>query len=341
MKVYPDNLAGDLKKRLRKLYIVSGDEQLLVQEATDMVRRSLRSYGFIERELFHVEAGFDWSSLLQSASSMSLFVEKKLIEVRLTSGRPGSQGGKVLTELLDQLNGDNVLLLVLPRVGQDVQRSNWFKTLFAEGAFVQIWPIEAKDLPGWLTNRFRDAGFKVTRDAVELMADRVEGNLLAAAQEIERLKLKAVGRVVDVREITDEVTDSARYDVFKLLDSAIAGDAEKSIRMIKGLKAEGVEIMFILAMTVKELRNLEKMKTGLETGRSRQTVLKSAKVWKNREALVSKCLHRQNLDGLRRMVSSIGQTDRVVKGLEIGDPWRILEDVILDLSGKPAIRQFN
>ena len=141
MKVHSNKLAADLKSRVRKLYIVSGDEQLLVQETTDYIRRALRSYGFMERELFHAELGFKWPSLLQSTVSMSLFAKKKLIEVRLPSGKPGDQGGKILIEVLDQLNEDTVLLLVLPKAGQDVQRSSWFKTLEAEGAFIQIWSI--------------------------------------------------------------------------------------------------------------------------------------------------------------------------------------------------------
>ena len=339
MKVYPDKLAGDLKSRFHRLYIVSGDEQLLVQETTDLIRRALRSYGFSERELCHAEAGFDWTSLLQSAGSMSLFAEKKLIEVRLPSGKPGDQGSKMLTQILDQVNEDNVLLLVLPRAGQDIQRTRWFKTLEAEGAFIQVWPIEARDLPRWLTARFKRAGLSASREAVQLMADRVEGNLLAAVQEIERLRLTAVDGRVDVQEVTDGVADSARYDVFKLLDSAMAGDAVKSVRMISGLRAEGVEIMFIIAMLVRELRNLEKMKTGLESGQSRQSVFKQARVWKSRESLVSRCLDRLQVGGLRQMTSAIGQIDRMVKGLESGDPWRVLLDVLLHLSGKPAIRQ--
>ena len=339
MKVYADKLAGDLKSRLHKLYIVSGDEQLLVQETTDIIRRALRSYGFSERKLFHAEAGFDWTSLLQSAGSMSLFAEKKLIEVRLPSGKPGDQGGKMLTEMLDQLNEDNVLLLVLPRAGQDIQRTRWFKTLEAEGAFIQIWPIEARDLPRWLAARFKQAGLTASREAVQLMADRVEGNLLAAVQEIERFRLIAVDGRVDVQEVTDGVADNARYDVFKLLDSAMAGDAVKSVRMISGLRAEGVEIMFILSMLARELRNLENMKTRLESGQSRQSVFKQARIWKNRESLVTRCLDRHRSRVLRGMTGALGQIDRMVKGLESGDPWRVLQYVLLQLSGKPAVRQ--
>jgi len=339
MKVYPDKLVGDLKNSLRKLYIVSGDEPLLVQEATDLIRRALRAQGFLERELFHAEAGFDWTSLLQSAGSMSLFAEKKLLEVRLPSGKPGDQGGKMLTRLLEQLNEDNVLLLILPRAGPDIQRTRWFKSLEAEGAFIQIWPIEARDLPRWLDNRFKQAGLVVPKDAVRLMAERVEGNLLAAVQEIERLRLIAVDGKVELSEVNEGVADSARYDVFKLLDAAMLGDAVKCARMINGLKAEGIEIMFIIAMLARELRNLEKMATGLAAGQPRASVFKQGRVWKNREKPVTRCLERHRPEGLRAMTSSIGQIDRMVKGLGPGDPWLLLQEILLQLSGKPIVQR--
>ena len=338
MKIYPDKLVADLKTRMHKLYIVSGDEQLLVQETTDLIRRALRARGFFERELFHAEASFDWNTLLQSAGSLSLFAEKKLLEVRLPSGKPGDQGGKMLTQLLEQLDEDNVLLLVLPRAGQDIQRTRWFKSLEAFGVFIQIWPIEAKDLPRWLGNRCKQAGLTVTQDALRLMAERVEGNLLAAVQEVERLRLTVADGRVDLQEVTEGVADSARYDVFKLLDNAMAGNSVKCVRMIRGLKAEGIEIMYIISMLARELRSLEKMASDLALGQSRQVVFKQARVWKNREAFVSRCLERHSSAALRAMIASIGHIDRMVKGLEAGDPWRVLQNIFLHLSGSEVIK---
>ena len=338
MKIYPEKLSGELKNRVLKLYIVSGDAPLLVQESADMIRVALKGNGFTERELFHAESGFDWSNLLFSVGSMSLFAEKKLIEVRLPTGKPGDQGRKVLMELVDQLNEDTVLLLVLPRATQDIQRTKWFKTLESAGGVIQIWPIDAKDLPRWLDTRFRQAGLKATREAVQLMAERIEGNLLAAVQEIERLKLVVADQQVDVQHVVEGVADSARYDVFKLIDAALAGDASKCVRMARGLKAEGIELMFIITMLARELRSLEMMKTAFVAGESRPAVLKRARVWKNREALVSRCLERHNLTELRRIAASAGRVDRMIKGIEHGDPWRQLQDIVLELAGHPAIK---
>jgi len=335
MKIYPEKLSQELKKHLLKLYIVSGDEPLLVQEAADLVREACRSNGFTERELFHAEGNFDWTSLLYSVGSMSLFAEKKLMEVRMPTGKPGDQGSRTLVELAGQLSEDTVLLLVLPRATQDIQRTKWFKRLEAEGGLIQVWPIEPRELPRWLDGRFRRAGLKATREAVQLMAERIEGNLLAGVQEIERLRLIANNHQVDVQDVIEGVADSARYDVFKLIDAALVGDAARCVRMTDGLQAEGVELMFIINMLVRELRSLESMKTAIEAGESRQSVLKKARVWKNREAPVSRCLERHTLANLRGITARVGQVDRMVKGIEAGDPWRQLQDIVLELAGRP------
>jgi DNA polymerase-3 subunit delta len=251
MKVYADKLVETLKQKSLRIFIVSGDEPLLVQESCDLVRRGLKAQGFVERDLFYAESGFDWSGLLYSSNSMSLFAEKKLIEVRLPTGKPGDAGGKVLTELVSSLSDDNALLLVLPRADQSTQRTKWFKSVEAVAGFVQVWPIEAKELPRWLENRFRHAGLKVTRDAVRAMAQRTEGNLLASVQEIERLKIVVDEREVNLADVSSGVADSARYDVFKLIAAALAGNINRCVRMTTGLKAEGVEPLFIVNMLVR------------------------------------------------------------------------------------------
>lgn len=336
MKVYADKLAADLKGSLRPLYIVSGDEPLLVQEVCDEIRQALKKQGFAERELFHAEANFDWTSLLYSAGSMSLFAEQKLLEVRLPSGKPGDKGSKALLELVDQLNEDTVLMLVMPRATPEIQRAKWFKGLESAGALIQVWPIEGRDLPKWLAGRFRRAGLKVSREAVQLMAERIEGNLLAAVQEIERLKLSLHDQQVDVQHVVEGVADSARFDVFKLIDAALAGNAARCIRMSSGLKAEGVELIFIISMLARELRTLELIKTGLVAGESRQSLLGKARVWKNRQDPVMRCLDRHDLKTVRELSTTVGRIDRMVKGVQRGDPWLELENILLGLAGVPV-----
>ena len=333
MKLYPDKLAAQLNKGLSRAYIVSGDEPLLVQESCDLIRAGLKARGFAERDLFHVEAGFDWNSLLFSANSMSLFSQQRLIEVRLASGKPGDAGGKALIQLVSQLNEDTVLLLVLPRLDQSSQRTKWFKTIESDAAFVQVWPIEARELPRWLDARFRQAGLKATRDAVRIMATRLEGNLLAAVQEIQRLKLIVSGREVDVEDVIDGVADSARYDVFKLIDAAMLGDMNRCVRMTTGLKAEGVEPLFVVNMLSRELRSLESMKSQVINGKNQREVFKKARVWDKKVPMVTRCLERHDLRKLQELQVSLGTIDRMVKGIVAGEAWQELQTVILDLAG--------
>ena len=333
MKVYPDKLAARLKKDASPIYIVSGDEPLLVQEACDLIRHELGSRGISERDLFHVEGSFDWNSLLYSANSMSLFAEQKLIEIRMPSGKPGDQGSKVLKELAGQLN-DDTLLLVLPRLDQASQRTKWFKSLEADGVFVQVWPIEAKQLPRWLDGRFRRVGLKATREAVQIMAERIEGNLLAAVQEIERLKLVVSDQRVDVQDVTESVADSARFDVFKLVDAALVGDVSRCVRMAEGLKSEGAEILFLVNMLSRELRALEAMQMEIVQGGARQAVFKKYRIWDKRAPGVQACLDRHEVGSLRELQGRAGVIDRMVKGVHPGDPWRELQGLILTIAGK-------
>jgi DNA polymerase-3 subunit delta len=346
MKVYANQLVETLKQKSLRIFVVSGDEPLLVQESCDLVRRGLKAQGFIERDLFYAESGFDWSGLLYSSNSMSLFAEKKLIEVRLPTGKPGDAGGKVLTELVSSLSEDNALLLVLPRADPSTQRTKWFKSVEAVAGFVQVWPIEAKELLRWLENRFRQAGLKVTRDALRVMAQRTEGNLLASVQEIERLKLIVGEREVNVDDVSAGVADSARYDVFKLIDAGLAGDLKRCVRMTTGLKAGGVEPLFIVNMLVREIRSIESIKTAINQnqnqnqnrGAGQREAFKKARVWDKRVPLVTKCLDRHDSRSLQEMLLQLGSVDRTVKGLESGDPWRKLQDVVFRLAG---LEQFS
>jgi DNA polymerase-3 subunit delta len=267
-----------------------------------------------------------------------LFAEKKLIEVRLTTGKPGDAGGKVLTELVSSLSDDSALLLVLPRADQSTQRTKWFKSVEAVAGFVQVWPIEAKELPRWLENRFRQAGLKVTRDALRAMAQRTEGNLLASVQEIERLKIVVGDREVNLADVSSGVVDSARYDVFKLIDAGLAGNFNRCVRMTAGLKAEGVEPLFIVNMLVREIRSMESIKTAINQGTGQREVFKKARVWDKRVSLVTKCLDRHDSRSLQEMLLQLGSVDRTVKGLDSGDPWRKLQDVVFRLAG---FKQFS
>lgn len=333
MKIYGNRLNSTLSKGIHAVYIVSGDEPLLIQEACDQIRTVLTEHGFEQRDLYHGDGNFDWNELLYGASSMSLFAERKILEVRMPSSKPGDAATKILGEVIEQLTDDTRLLLVMPRVDASTQRTKWFKSIESAGLFVQVWPIDGKELPGWLAARFKREGLQVSREAVTAMAERIEGNLLAAVQEIERLKLIARDGRVDLDQVVDGVADSARYDVFKLIDAALVGDAARVVRMTRSLEAEGVEILFLINMVARELRSLESMARLLADGTSMREVLKKGRVWDNRTNPVSRCLERHGAGVIRQLQSDAGRIDRVVKGIEPGEAWRDVTTLLLNLAG--------
>ena len=337
MKLYPEKLHHYLKEQAAKpttrCYIISGDEPLLIQESCDLVRHALRQQGYTERELFHAEEGFKWQEVLYSANSMSLFAEKKLIEVRMSSRSPGDAGRALLVSLVEELNEATALLLVMPRIDAATQKTKWFKSIERVGVFMQVWPIEAKQFPDWLQRRFKREGLEVTREALLAMARRTEGNLLAAVQEIERLKLISPDKHIDLEEVTDGVADSARYDVFKLIDASLAGQSPRVVRMIQGLRLEGTAEMYVNVMLARELRLLETMATAMDQGQTVQEVLRRGRVWDKRKQAVSRCLDRHGAQSLRRLQLMTGKIDRVIKGLEPGDAWREITNLLLGLAG--------
>ena len=332
MKIYGNRLTDTLRKGVAGVYVVSGDEPLLVQEACDEIRKALAGKGFTERDLFHVDAGFDWSELMYAINSMSLFAEQKILEVRMTA-KPDNAGRNALMDVVEQLNDDNVLLMVMPRVDANTQRAKWFKALDAAGVFVQIWPIDAKELPGWLKARFKREGLEASGEAITAMAERIEGNLLAAVQEIARLKLVARGNRVDLDQVIEGVADSARYDVFKLIDAALLGDTARVVRMTRSLEAEGVELLYLVNMLARELRSLETMAGQLAEGLPMREVLKKGRVWDKRTNAVSRCLDRHGVQSLRDLQVGVGGIDRVVKGINIGNAWRDFMTLVMELAG--------
>ncbi len=332
MKVYPNKLESELKKTLAPIYIVSGDEALLVQENCDLIRRALRKQGVSEREVFHVEANFDWQQVLFSAGSLSLFAELKLLEIRMSSARPGTAGAAALVSYAEDLPEGTTMLLVLPKLDASSQRSKWFKALDKTAAFIQVWPIDLKDLPNWVDARFRRAGLTASREAVTMLVNRIEGNLLAAVQEIERLKLVAVDGRIDGRQVQAGVADNARYDVFALIDASIGGNAVRTLKIVQALQLEGTELLYIVAMLAKELRGLVEMAREMP-GSSLDSVLKKARVWDKRKNLVTKCLREHSLAELQELLAQVGEIDAMVKGMNDGNPWNALSSATLRLAG--------
>lgn len=338
MKLRPDQLEANLKSSLAPIYIVSGDEPFQLGEACQTIRAQCRAQGVAEREVFHADRSFDWQQLAASAGAMSLFAERKLLEVRLPAAKPGDGGAKALLEYAEHPSPDNVLLLVTGRLDAAQQRSKWFKALEGAGVFVQIWPIEPARLPQWIRLRLQQRGLEASAEAVKLLADRVEGNLLAADQEMEKLLLLNGPGRIDVQQVIEAVANSARYDAFSLMDAALAGDASRVSKVIFGLKGEGVEPIALMGAMNYQLRAMCAMAADVQQGNSVEEVLTVHRVWDKRKSLVRGALQRHNLKRWQGFLWRAGEIDRMIKGLSQGTVWDELLQLGLRIAGVAVIR---
>lgn len=337
MRLYPEKLASHLQQQLLPVYLVSGDEPLLVQECCDLIRHKAREQGCGERELLDGGvSSFNWQELLHSAASMSLFADRRLIELRLPSGKPGADGSSALCEYLDIASGDDVLLMVSGKIDRQSTNSKWYKALDKAGATIQIWPVDAKNLPRWLQQRVRSAGMSIDSDALQLLCDRVEGNLLAAVQEVEKLKLLATDSRITARTITDAVTDNARYNVFEMADHALNGNAAACLRMLHGLRAEGSEPAAVLWILAREIQTLYEVQLDCDRGQSAQQALNARHVWQSRLPCMQSALSRHDSHSLSLLIERAVQVDGSIKGFAGGKPWDNLERLILGLCRAPS-----
>jgi DNA polymerase-3 subunit delta len=332
VQLRPENLGPHLAKQLLPVYLVSGDEPLLVQECCDQIRAKARADGCIERQIIEGGAAkFDWSALRHGATEMSLFAERKLIELRLPSGKPGAEGSKAFSEYLEIASGDDVLLIIAGKIDKQSQNSKWHKALDKAGATIQIWPIKTQELPRWMQQRLKVAGLDIDREALQLLCDRIEGNLLAAVQEIEKLKLLAKNNHITTDTVTASVSDNARYNVFGLADNALKGDATASLRMLHGLRSEGVEATVALWALAREIRTLYEAQLDCDQGNSPQQALNARKVWNNRMPFMQAALSRHSSDSLAGLIEQAAMVDGSIKGYADGSPWDRLERLVTSL----------
>ncbi|HBO1240632.1 DNA polymerase III subunit delta [Pseudomonas aeruginosa] len=338
MKLTPAQLAKHLQGPLAPVYVVSGDEPLLCQEACDAIRQACRERDFGERQVFNAEANFDWGLLLEAGASLSLFAEKRLIELRLPSGKPGDKGAAILQEYLQRPPEDTVLLLSLPKLDGSTQKTKWAKALIDGNAaqFIQVWPVDVHQLPQWIRQRLSQAGLSASPEALELIAARVEGNLLAAAQEIEKLKLLAEGNQIDAATVQAAVADSARFDVFGLIDAALGGESAHALRILEGLRGEGIEPPVILWGLAREIRLLAGLAQQYGQGIPLEKAFAQARppVWDKRRPLLTRALQRHSSSRWNQMLRDAQLIDAQIKGQAPGSPWSGLSLLALTLAGQ-------
>lgn len=336
MQLRIDALATHLSKPLAGLYVITSDEHLLALEAADKIRKTARAQGYSEREVLVVDRSFKWGELLAANQSQSLFGDKKLIELRIPTGKPGKDGGKALQDYAASLSPDNVTLITLPKLDWATQKAAWVASLQQASVYIDIPLVERAQLPAWLGVRLAAQHQSADRACLDFIADRVEGNLLAAHQEIQKLALLYPEGTLSFEQIHDAVLNVARYDVFKLNEAMLSGDTPRLVRMLEGLKGEGEALPLVLWAVAEEIRTLLKLKSGVAQGRPLSQLTKEHRIWGPREQLIEPALRRLKLATLESALQEAAQIDKMVKGLRAkkfsGDAW----DAMLQLGLKIA-----
>lgn len=334
MELKPDRLERQLAgEPLRPVYLVAGGEPLLVQEAADAIRARARVEGYGEREVYEAEANFNWDTLALGMASMSLFASRRLFDLRLPSGKPGKEGAEALLKFCSQTPPDTVLLVT----AQEWSRSHggkWSEAIARLGHLVPIYPLKAHELGDWLQRRLRSRGLVASPDAVQRLADCVEGNLLAAAQEVDKLALLVGGAgspAIDLPRMEQLVADSSRFDVFKLVDAALGGESARLLRMLSGLRAEGQHPAALVPILAKEVLVLGSLARAAERG-GVMAALRDARVWESKQPIYRRALERHPAPRWDRFLAECGRVELSAKGRGDGDPWLQLERLLLALA---------
>jgi DNA polymerase-3 subunit delta len=321
MRISSENLAQHLSKGLGSLYVVHGEALLLAIEAADAIRAAARAAGYGEREVFIAEQHFKWGELRNSAQSMSLFAARKVIDLRIPSGKPGTDGAQALQDHCANLSPDTLTLISLPHLDNTAMKSKWFGALEQHGTVVSADEVSLAALPAWIAGRLQRQGQSADADTLAFLAQKVEGNLLAAFQEIQKLALLFPPGPLSFDQVKDSVMDVARYDVLKLSEAMLAGDAARYARILDGLRAEGTATVLILWAIAEDIRALARVARALQQNGNLSGALRDARVWGARQKAVERAVRRFTPAFAERALRQAAQIDRLIKGLRQGDVW--------------------
>lgn len=331
MRTSPDALPPGLARGLRSAYLVTGFEPLLIAEACDAVRAAARAQGYADREVHFLERGFDWNALLADAANLSLFASRRLIELKI-GPTPDAEAQKALAGLAARPPEDTVLL-VSGELERKTLTTQWVKAFEEHGVLVVAQAVERPALPGWIRDRLGRKGVTIEAAAAEMLADRVEGNLLAAQQEIERIALLMPGAQLDAGSVAELVADSARYDVFELAAAAFSGQPQRALRILAGLRAEGREPPLVLWALLNDLRGLSRVAQRLERERLHDDIFRSEQIWSNRQGPLKAALRRLSRPDIESLLLAAAAADRIAKGSLRGDAWVALEALVARIAG--------
>ena len=321
MKLAIDDLPRHLSKGLQPLYVIHGAAMLLAIEAADAIRVAARNDGYDEREVLIADTGFKWEALRNSGQSLSLFSAKKILDLRIPTGKPGVEGALALQEYCQKLNTDTVTLISLPRLDGSTMKGKWFSTLAEQGVVISADELALNELPQWISARLTRQHQSADEDTLAFLAQRVEGNLLAAFQEIQKLALLFPAGHLSFEQVKDAVMDVARYDVFKLSEAMLAGDAARFAHILEGLRAEGTATVLILWALAEDIRTLAKVSRAMQHSGNLANALRDARVWGVKQKLVERAVRRFSPAFAERALCQAAQIDKLVKGLRSGDVW--------------------
>jgi len=337
MEIRPAQLASHLERTLLPVYVVHGDEPLLAIEAGDAIRAAARKAGCEEREVMVVEPSFRWDAFVAANANLGLFGARKLIDLRIPSGRPGVDGAKALEAYAANPNPDQCLLATLPRLDRAARSSAWFEALGAVGATIAVYPLSREELPAWIAARLARQDQRVAAETLAFLADRCEGNLLAARQEIEKLALLCPPGEIAQDAVEHAIADVSRFDVFQLSEAWLAGDATRALRVLAALEAEGEGIQLLLWQLGEDLHALAAIRGAVAVGAPLAAAVRNARAWGRRQAAMEIAARRVDTATVLALLHALARVDAVSKGIGTGNAWEELATIALALAGKPAV----
>lgn len=335
MNVYPDKLEQALSRAIVPVYMINGDEPLQQMEAADQIRAACRAAGYTDSERYQVDnaRSFDWQGLAMSGNSMSLFGDKKIINLHIPSGKPGTEGAAALKKWCESAPPDTVLVITTGRPEGRFQSSAWFKAIDKAGVTMQVWPLSAEHTHKWILTRLKAFKLQADSEAVQLLTDRVEGNLLAARQEIEKLAILYAGEKVSMHEVLASVTDSSRYTILDLIDAALSSDTPRAVKVLDGLQAAGDAPVLICWHLSTEVRKIISAQARIDKGENPSQAMMKSGIWKNRQALSTRIMRDRPRVFWLRAASDCSYLDRLSKGMASGDLWTEIAAFVARLSG--------
>ncbi len=332
-QIHAEQLSGSLSAPLHALYIIHGEEDLLRVEALDALRAAAKQQGYLNREVYTVDNNFDWNEMLQSANSMGLFADLKLMEIHIPGGKPGKPGGEALQQLAERLPEDTVVVLALPKLEKAQTQSKWFGALAKHGTIVEAKAVGTSALPQWIRSRLAQHRLDIEADALALFAERVEGNLLAAKQEIDKLALlHPAGHLVNMADAETAVANVARFDVFQLAGAWMSGDSVRVARLLDGLEADGEEPVLLLWTVAEDIRTLIRLTAALKQGQNIAAVRNSLRLWGDKQTLAPMAVKRIAAPRLLAALQECAKIDRMIKGAEDGNAWAEFKHLVSSLA---------